>query len=469
MLGLLKKEKIILNDKMNEIYEKNIISLQNFYNKIKEIIFCDINLMDNKKYLNSKINHYDVFNIMTKKYLFNYTYESIKDYIFEKYNIEISKSILRYKQYMFTIDYFKKINDELLDYLYRSIIKKKTGRLLSCDGTTAKVDISLKKYNYNAVPTDSYCEFYISTLFDSENNVPLFFSIDKQLNERESFKKLKSKINDEDIVVFDRGYPSDDFMKYLNDNNIKYIIRAKCDHFAVIEIEKLNITDKTYAIDDPLYRGFDFRIIKYIIQSPTEKDIKYFVLTNLFDVDAEKFNDLYFKRWRIEVYYDKFKNYVNGGEYFVKSEEELFKAISIKYYGLLLTQIIIIYIKNLFGNCKDNYVIDFNSALRITHNLIINDMIYDVNNYQVFFAYLLKIKNTIVQSLPNRSFLHYPTKKNIREALKFILKEKNSKIFLNVNNNDNCEIKLNIKNKSENDHEINVNNNKDITLNINVE
>ena len=368
---------------------------------------------------------------ITKKYLFNHTYVSLKDYIYEKYNINISKTLLMSKQYVFDAEYFENINKNLLNYFYESIIKKKNGRLLSCDGTVSKVNISLKKYNYSSVPTDSYCEFYISTLYDSENNVPIYFTISKKLDERESFKDLINHVKKDDIVLFDRGYPSDKFMMYLNENNIKYIIRAKCNHFAVIDIGKLGISEKIYTKIDPLYKGFDFRIIKYVVKSP-KKNMDYFVLTNLFEIKADNFCDLYFKRWKIEVYYDKFKNYVNGGEYDVKSETELHKAVYIKYYGILITQIIISYIRTIFEDNKKTYINDFSSALRITHNLIIYDMIYYTNNYRKFFAYLVKINSTVVQSIPNRSFLHYPTKDDINNSSKETLKN-NKNLLVEIN------------------------------------
>ena len=51
-------------------------------------------------------------------------------------------------------------------------------------------------------------------------------------------------------------------------------------------------------------------------------------------------------------------------------------------------------------------------------------MIYEPNNYIKFFSHLMKIKNNQVFSIPNRLFMHHPTKIDIDDGMKKKLKIK---------------------------------------------
>ena len=53
-----------------------------------------------------------------------------------------------------------------------------------------------------------------------------------------------------------------------------------------------------------MYENLKVRIVKFALPSGETETL----LTNLFDLESDKFKELYFKRWRIEVKYDVVKN-----------------------------------------------------------------------------------------------------------------------------------------------------------------
>ena len=237
-------------------------------------------------------------------------------------------------------------------------------------------------------------------------------------------------------------------MKILNNDNIKYVIKSKNNINAVKDIESKNILQNTYNEGDDLYKGTPFRIIKYEIKTPINGDSVYYLLTNIFDIEYNEFHNLYFKRWQVEVFYDKFKNYVNGSYQNVHSEQELLKSINLQYLSLILTRSMISFAEKIFNNNLKSTIIDFKSAMRITHNCILHDIIYHPNDYDKIVLHLIKINKTRVYSILGRHHLHNPTKDDIINNLKSLLKNTSQKEKVmnkqkhdynsNYDNNNNC-------------------------------
>ena len=455
ILGLIKKTLPIINEKEREIYNDNLFIIKNMYSSITYILLIDIININKKHELKcKKMNYFDVFYFLIQKSAFNHTYDSIIDQIYEKFNLNVSSKMLRQKFNLININIISTINKKLIDYYYNINKNKNKERILCCDGTVSKTYISLKKENFNPVKTDSYCNFYISTIYDSDRNIPIAWNINKTKNERSDFIQLMNIIKENDIIVFDRGYPSYEFMKLLNDKNIKYIIRLTEMYDVVSDINNKNIFDEVYNEKSSLYKGTPFRVIKYIIKNKNNNDSVYYLATNLFDIKIDKFKDLYFKRWKIEVFYNKLKNYVNGNYYDVRTSDELYKSVEIHFFVLILTRIFMEISSTIFNsdNNDSSKILNFRSAQRTVINSIMKNFIYDVDNYTQFFSDLLKINNNKVFSIPDRSFIRFPTKENIddndKEKLKIISRKMSKNIIKNEITNNKI---INNKNIEEHD------------------
>lgn len=99
------------------------------------------------------------------------------------------------------------------------------------------------------------------------------------------------------VILLDRGYPSLDLLKIFVDSGIKFLVR--CPSFFAVPINNAPIGDSTVT----LRNGICVRVIKFVLSSG-EIEV---LATNLFDVLASEFPQLYALRWGVEVAYFKLK------------------------------------------------------------------------------------------------------------------------------------------------------------------
>lgn len=117
----------------------------------------------------------------------------------------------------------------------------------------------------------------------------------------------KQKDFGKELIIFDRGYPSFDLLRDLEDKRITYVMRVKRGFNA--DIDMLPPTcDKLIGISSP-YKdkwGFHARVLKFALSSG-ETEV---LITNEFDkrMGIKAFKALYFKRWPVESEYDIVKN-----------------------------------------------------------------------------------------------------------------------------------------------------------------
>ena len=113
---------------------------------------------------------------------------------------------------------------------------------------------------------------------------------------KKHLKKLeKMGLKNKSIVIFDRGYPSAELLKYLTENGFKYLMRVK--RKFNVKIDKIKSDE---AIELP--NGVVTRAVKVPLNDDYET-----LITNL-DWTPEELFELYGKRWGIETDYNTLKN-----------------------------------------------------------------------------------------------------------------------------------------------------------------
>jgi hypothetical protein len=97
------------------------------------------------------------------------------------------------------------------------------------------------------------------------------------------------------IVVFDRGYPSKDFIKYLQDKEIKYVTRVQKRFNS--RIDKMSRGSKGITLTE----GVKTRAIVFRLKSGEREAL----ITNVEEAELETaaFPELYYKRWPVEMKY----------------------------------------------------------------------------------------------------------------------------------------------------------------------
>lgn len=208
---------------------------------------------------------------------------------------------------------FIKMNDKIVSWYYGdNDFKKYRGyRLSAIDGTVLELNNSerlRKAFGYVENKSMKVARALASCIYDIENDMILTSKIDHYTtSERDLAKALIEQLKylglKNDLILFDRGYPSSELIGYLEDENIKYLMRVSKIFFKEVneaiendQIIKVIINRKEVEI----------RVLRFMLESGIEE----ILITNLTDenLGIEDFKQLYFKRWGIEVKYDEIKN-----------------------------------------------------------------------------------------------------------------------------------------------------------------
>ena len=138
--------------------------------------------------------------------------------------IDVSDTILKNCRNKVSFAYFKRINDELLNFIYATINEP---RIIGVDGTSIPLSIKLKEYGYRATISNTYCTALVSSLYDINNKILINYKLCKKMDEREALKKQSAYLKVGDILVMDRGYYSDELLYFLTNKSVDVIFRMK--------------------------------------------------------------------------------------------------------------------------------------------------------------------------------------------------------------------------------------------------
>lgn len=229
---------------------------------------------------------------------------------------KINPAVFKYLSSVITKNYYLESNTNIK--LFRGF------RVLAVDGSkiTLPYTEELKrvfgesKNNTNTTVVQARS----SVLYDVLNNIALDSTLENlKVGERELALKHKIQWKKNDLIIYDRGYPSYDF-KYEHINaNVDYLIRATVTHSKAVKFfvssGKKSTTIDVFPQERHSFKGKNYdkntsikvRLIRVDLPSG-EVEI---LMTSLLDskiYPAKMFKDLYFLRWGIETFYDELKN-----------------------------------------------------------------------------------------------------------------------------------------------------------------
>ncbi|MCY6355866.1 IS4 family transposase [Clostridium sp. ZS2-4] len=184
-------------------------------------------------------------------------------------------------------------------------------RLLAIDGTVLQLHNSenlREVFGYIENQNSKVARAQASALYDVENDMIIASKITHyKTGERAIAKEMITKMCElgtrNDLLLFDRGYPSRDFIQFIEEKQLKYLMRVSSGFLKVV----VNAPDKDQVIEVK-YKGelLKMRVLKFELNSGVIETL----ITNIFDEDfsVADFKELYFKRWGIEVKYNEIKN-----------------------------------------------------------------------------------------------------------------------------------------------------------------
>lgn len=209
---------------------------------------------------------------------------------------------------------FKRLTDEVVKWFYddNSFRTYRGYRLCAIDGSLFELPNteSLREdFGYTSNQRKiKIARARVSTILDVENDIILTSKIKHyRTSERDAAKEMIEELEElgfrNDLLLFDRGYPSRDFIAFLEEKGLKYLMRAQ--RGGMTEVREALETDQ--AIGLRLRGGiFPARVLRVTLSSGNEE----ILITNLMEdtLDVEDFKELYFKRWDIEEKYKELKN-----------------------------------------------------------------------------------------------------------------------------------------------------------------
>jgi hypothetical protein len=129
------------------------------------------------------------------------------------------------------------------------------------------------------------------------------YKVDEEALAYRHIRKLQELGQKNDLILFDRGYPSKELIAKLTEAKINFVMRVS--PYFVKEINRVNSQDE---IVEYHYKrqAYQVRVLKFKLKSGNEEILVSSLLDQNFNL--KDFKELYFKRWKIETKYDELKH-----------------------------------------------------------------------------------------------------------------------------------------------------------------
>lgn len=246
----------------------------------------------------------------------------------------------------------KKLDEGVFKTLNTEIIKEygaqqenvlwKTHRIFAVDGSKINLPKQLQHFSYQK-PSDNahYPQGLLSCLYQLKSKIPFDFELSPHLDERKLALNHLDMLQENDIVVYDRGYFSYAMLHAHHKKGIHAVFRlAKSSIKLIDEFMSSTDTERLITIDPNAQSRKDIskknpnidviplqlRLIKYTIN-----DIIYIIGTTLLDNEqykVDEFPDIYHSRWGIEELYKISKTLIDVEDFHAQTvrgvKQELF-------------------------------------------------------------------------------------------------------------------------------------------------
>jgi hypothetical protein len=378
---------------------------------LKKILNNSINKLNNR-YIkrNRKLSFEDIIYGLSLKTINHYTYDKVSYTLNNKLVKNFSPSAFKKKCDILENRDITYLNNQLLNNIYNNKYEK---RILSVDGSYLKTLKNLKNdglkfpgKNYN-----NYTNSIISGLYDVDKKIIINYNHSINKNEREAFIDQLKYVKRGDILIFDRGYYSEEIINILNNNKIDYVFRVIKSILSVKYLIKNNLKEYTYFKNNKYYK-----IVNYKIDNPKDsKDSNdYYILTSLINLNIDELKNIYWKRWSIETHFKEAKYTTSLSNLNCKSLNNLLKDINMHNFVYILYYYFYNFIKT---DCK-SYELNHKLGLEI----FINDILF-------ILIYKKKYKNEIIKIIKilPKTYKHLKTDRHFTR----ISKIKVSKWYIN--------------------------------------
>lgn len=243
---------------------------------------------------------------------------------------------------------FIKLADAVADWFYDDDSFKtfKGYRLSAIDGSIFELNNSERlrdAYGYaEGGVSVKLARAMASSIYDIENDIIMTSIITRyDAAERDIaiqlIESLKMKGLKNDLILFDRGYPSKKFISYLYNSGVDFLIRAPK--------STLKVAMEAKAPDQIVELKVDGNVIPLrVLRFTLDSGIEEILITSLLDpgLDIQDFKELYFKRWGIETKYNELKNKLQiqnfTGDTVISVEQDFYASVYLANMVALVKQ-----------------------------------------------------------------------------------------------------------------------------------
>lgn len=325
---------------------------------------------------------------------------------------------------------FKHLNQRIIEEFYKDnsgVLRQFDNlRILAMDGSRLTLPFTKELeeiYGQTKNQTNTYIvQTKACVLYDLLNEIcinGILSSIDT--DERTQAKQLLEHCQANDLIIYDRGYPSFELIYEHYQKNLHFLMRMPLDFSQVVkDFVASGKTSQIVEIKPGQKKSFENKpytkssILKIRLLRITLNSGGIEVLaTSLLDskhYGNEVFKELYFKRWKIETYYDELKNKLKIEEFSGYSNQSILQD----FYSTLFVSNIQTLIENEINeeiekesetkNIKYQYKINTTLSYGFMKDRILelfftkNDMNDIINELKELF------KKHLIPIRPNRKF-----------------------------------------------------------------
>lgn len=264
--------------------------------------------------------------------------------------------------------------------------------IYAVDGSTIQIPESIENYNVfggNPNKTGIISPLAsVSVLYDVLNDILVDVSLNQyRYNEREAAKEHINFLPNlrNSIIVFDRGYPSENMFRFLNSKGILFLMRIPKTFKKAISKEQDSLFKYPASKDK---NSLTLRRINFPLDDGTTE----YLVTNLMpnQMDLEKFSELYRLRWGIECKYRELKN---------RLEIESFN--SVKPIGIQQEFFAAMYLSNLAAILKQETDSMIDVSVDNRHNYQANRS-YILNRLKCSIIFLLNSSEALCKKIITR-------------------------------------------------------------------
>lgn len=337
-------------------------------------------------------------------------------------------------------DVFKHLSSVIIKGFYRpenDEIKRLKGlRILAADSSGLTLPFTKELQQQYGVISNagalSIVQAKISVLFDVMNKLTLDVVLGKgRASERELALMHKYQWQKNDLIIYDRGYPSFAFIYEHIQAGIDCLIRAKTIHSNLVKEfvvgGKRSFVTLMYPDQDKSFKGKNYnrktsvqvRLIRVDLPGG-ETEVLITTLLDSQKYPSKLFKGLYFMRWGIETFIDKLKNKLKIEHFSGYSDQTIRQDIGCAVFISNLQSVIVSSLTDELDEQNERRLYDHKVNTNLSYGFLKNRVIELLHHKGSTELILTELENLFLQhTVPIRPGRSYP-----RNTQKYRYKDK---------------------------------------------